>query len=106
MGAHSTTQSSLGQEREGSYGVKKRLGQKVSKVSEEIRFSPIFDTSYFTARQGLFVIPCKYADSFYQSSEARLLPNLVGINKNSRLENDLEINDEDCLFMVPTGRET
>jgi hypothetical protein len=36
-------------------------GQKVSKVSEEIRFSAIFDTGYFFARQGLFIIPCKYA---------------------------------------------
>jgi hypothetical protein len=29
----------------------------------------------FTAKQGIFVIPCKCADSCYQSSAARLLPN-------------------------------
>ena len=49
-------------------------GDRSQKMSEEIRFSAFFDMGCFTARQGIFVIPCKYADSCYQSSSARLLP--------------------------------
>jgi hypothetical protein len=45
-----------------------------AKVSEARRVSTFFDTGCFTARQGLFVIPWKCADSCYQSSTARLLP--------------------------------
>jgi len=52
MGAHSTTQSSLGQETGGLCGAIRRLW---SKSVWRDTLLHIFDTGCFTARQGLFV---------------------------------------------------
>ena len=76
----------------------------MSKVSEEIRLSTIFDTGYLTARRGLFIIPCKYAIH----ATTRMRPNSCLIRRTlfRVLDSDSEISDEDCLFVVSTGRET
>ena len=95
MGAHSTTQSSLGQERGGSCGA---IRQLESKSVRKIRFSALFAMGCFIARIGIvrnplqinrFMVPIEYGPGLA----------LLGILER------YDTNDESHLFVVPTRRE-